>query len=115
MNDAIKLFGFPPTHFGLSLRRFLEAQPTASHPVPISTLRARLLGRAEAPAGASRLSPQERRTLPAQEVLEIITQTDDFKFNCNLVMIDFFLRHGILGPDHPEYEALTAAFAKLKA
>ena len=68
MNDAITLFGFPPTHFGLSLRRFLEAQPTASHPVPISTLRARLLGRAEAPAGASRLSPQERRTLPAQEV-----------------------------------------------
>ena len=68
MNNAITLFGFPPTHFGLSLRRFLEAQPTASHPVPISTLRARLLGRAEAPAGASRLSPQERRTLPAQEV-----------------------------------------------
>lgn len=53
--------------------------------------------------------------LPAQEVLDIITKTDDFKFNCNLVMIDFFLRHGILGPEHPEYEALTAAFAKLKA
>jgi len=53
--------------------------------------------------------------LPAHEVLDIITQTDDFKFNCNLVLIDFFLRHGILGPDHPEYEALSAAFAKLKA
>lgn len=45
--------------------------------------------------------------LPAGEVMEIIRTTDEFKFNCNLVLIDFFIRHGLLSPDdEPDYTAL---------
>lgn len=40
------------------------------------------------------------------EALDIVRTTDRFKFNCNLVVIDFALRHGLIGRDHPEYEAL---------
>jgi 8-oxo-dGTP pyrophosphatase MutT (NUDIX family) len=41
--------------------------------------------------------------MPALAVLERIRTTDDFKFNVNLVMLDFALRHGVLRPDDPEY------------
>ena len=29
-----------------------------------------------------------------------------FKFNCNLVLIDFFVRHGLIGPEDPDYVAI---------
>jgi hypothetical protein len=48
----------------------------------------------------------EFRLLPAAEVLRIVEATDDFKFNCNLVIIDFCIRHGVLPPEHPDYEAI---------
>ena len=44
--------------------------------------------------------------LSPEQVLEIVDTTDDFKFNCNLVIIDFCIRHGVLAPEHPDYEAL---------
>ena len=42
--------------------------------------------------------------LPAVEVMATVDASDDFKFNCNLVIIDFCIRHGILPPEHPDYE-----------
>jgi isopentenyldiphosphate isomerase len=45
--------------------------------------------------------------LPLPEVAERVRTTDDFKPNCALVIIDFLLRHGWIGPDHPEYLALN--------
>ena len=48
----------------------------------------------------------EFRLLPAAEVMEIVDTTFDFKFNCNLANIDFFIRHGVLAPEHPDYEAI---------
>jgi len=43
------------------------------------------------------------------EVLALIRDTDRFKFNCSTVLIDFFLRHGLLDPDRePDYAALAA-------
>lgn len=48
----------------------------------------------------------EFRLLPAADVMEIVDTSFDFKFNCNLVNIDFFIRHGILAPEHPDYEAI---------
>ncbi len=51
---------------------------------------------------------------PAAEVAKIVAETDNFKFNCNLVMIDFFLRHGVIGPNYPEYAALTEAMKEIK-
>jgi hypothetical protein len=41
--------------------------------------------------------------MPVETVIERIRTTDDFKFNVNLVILDFALRHGILQPDDPEY------------
>ncbi|WP_282607465.1 DUF4743 domain-containing protein [Pelagibius sp. Alg239-R121] len=40
---------------------------------------------------------------PLDQVIERIRETEDFKFNVNLVIIDFLLRHGYLGPDDPDY------------
>lgn len=48
----------------------------------------------------------EFRLLPAEQVMEIVDTTFDFKCNCNLVIIDFCIRHGILPPEHPNYEAI---------
>jgi len=40
---------------------------------------------------------------PIERVLETVRDTDDFKFNCSLVVIDYLIRHGLIEPDHPEY------------
>jgi 8-oxo-dGTP pyrophosphatase MutT (NUDIX family) len=46
--------------------------------------------------------------LPVQRVIEILRDTDDFKFNVNLVLIDFLIRHGLLDPDkEPDYAVLV--------
>ena len=41
--------------------------------------------------------------MPVEEVAERVRATDDFKFNVNLVIIDFLIRRGVIAPDHPEY------------
>jgi hypothetical protein len=41
--------------------------------------------------------------LPVEEVLGLVRDSDEFKLNCNLVLIDFFIRHGILNPEAPGY------------
>jgi Domain of unknown function (DUF4743) len=41
--------------------------------------------------------------MPASTVLERIRATNDFKFNVNLVVLDFAVRHGLLRPDDPEF------------
>jgi hypothetical protein len=41
--------------------------------------------------------------MPAETVLDRIRTTDDFKFNVNLVILDFAVRHGLLKPDEPGY------------
>jgi 8-oxo-dGTP pyrophosphatase MutT (NUDIX family) len=40
--------------------------------------------------------------LPLTKVLEIVKETEEFKFNVNLVILDFALRHGMLRPDDAE-------------
>ncbi len=41
--------------------------------------------------------------LPLVEVAELVESGFEFKFNCNLVIIDFLIRHGFLPPEHPDY------------
>ncbi|WP_462322459.1 DUF4743 domain-containing protein [Halochromatium sp.] len=41
--------------------------------------------------------------MPIDRVAEIVDNTDAFKLNCNLVIIDFLVRHGVLTPEHPDY------------
>jgi len=51
---------------------------------------------------------EEFRLLPIEEVAHIVRETDDFKLNCNLVIIDFLIRHGLLPPDHEDYLSLVS-------
>lgn len=44
---------------------------------------------------------------PIERVIETVRDTDEFKFNCALVVIDFLIRHGLIEADHPDYEALV--------
>jgi hypothetical protein len=44
---------------------------------------------------------------PIEKVAETVRDTRDFKFNCNLVIIDFLMRRGVLPPDHPDYLAIA--------
>ncbi len=45
---------------------------------------------------------------PVRRVLERVRDTDDVKFNVNLVLIDLFLREGLIDPDSPEGRELRA-------
>ncbi len=40
---------------------------------------------------------------PVEQVMEIVRETEAFKLNCNLVLIDFLIRHGLITPDEPDY------------
>jgi hypothetical protein len=46
--------------------------------------------------------------LPVREVAHLMATTTDYKENCNLVIIDFLIRHGYLTPDMPGYLQLLA-------
>lgn len=43
----------------------------------------------------------ERWTI--EQVMQTVRETEDFKLNCNLVIIDFLIRHGYITPDDPDY------------
>jgi len=43
------------------------------------------------------------------QVIDVVENTDEFKFNCGPVIIDFLIRHGYLGPDHPDFLAIIRA------
>jgi len=45
---------------------------------------------------------------PVDKVAARVRDTDDFKFNVNLVVIDFLVRHGILTPEDPDYLPICA-------
>jgi isopentenyldiphosphate isomerase len=45
---------------------------------------------------------------PFSHVLETIRDSDAFKFNVSLVILDFAIRHGFLQPDDPDYEEIAA-------
>jgi len=44
--------------------------------------------------------------LPIERVMDLVRNGDSFKPNCNLVLIDFFIRHGYLDPEGSDYRAL---------
>jgi 8-oxo-dGTP pyrophosphatase MutT (NUDIX family) len=45
---------------------------------------------------------------PAERVAATVRDTDDFKLNCNLVAIDFLIRHGVLDESDPDYLSIVA-------
>lgn len=52
--------------------------------------------------------------IPAKAIMKIIHDTNRFKFNCNVIMIDFLIRHGILTSDQEEYMALDEALSEIR-
>ena len=46
--------------------------------------------------------------MPVEDAFRIVRDTDEFKFNVNLVLIDLFLRHGLIDPDSSEGRQLRA-------
>ncbi len=40
---------------------------------------------------------------PIEKVIETLERSDAFKFNSGLVVIDFLVRRGLIGPDRPDY------------
>lgn len=43
------------------------------------------------------------------DVMQTVAFSDDYKTNCNLVLIEFFFRHGLLDPGAPGYLELLAS------
>jgi 8-oxo-dGTP pyrophosphatase MutT (NUDIX family) len=54
----------------------------------------------------------EFRLREAREVVEEVRRTDEFKFNVALVLIDFAIRRGLVGPDDPEYLDLVSGLRR---
>ena len=48
------------------------------------------------------------RRLPLAEVAALVRDTDAFKLNCNLTIIDFLVRHGFITPEEPDYLEILA-------
>lgn len=47
--------------------------------------------------------------MPVEEVLRLVRTTNRFKFNVNLVIIDFAIRHGLIRPDREkDFEAIVS-------
>ncbi len=46
---------------------------------------------------------EEFYLLDIEEVVDIVKNSDEFKLNCNLVIIDFLIRHGYIKPEDENY------------
>src|SRR6266851_4318410 len=49
----------------------------------------------------------EFHLMPVRDIVARVRDSDDFKFNVNLVIIDFALRNGLITPDEPDYLAIV--------
>ncbi len=58
---------------------------------------------------------EDFRLMPLEDVIATVRDTDDFKFNCSLVVIDFLMRHGYIEPDHPDYMDILHGLRALDA
>lgn len=50
---------------------------------------------------------------PIGRVFETVRDTTEFKYNCNLVLIDFFVRHGMFSADDPEFLPIVSGLKML--
>lgn len=51
---------------------------------------------------------------PARRVFKTVRDTTEFKYNCNLVLIDFFLRHGLMRADDPDFFAVVEGLRQVQ-
>ncbi len=130
MLDNMVAGGLP---YGISLEQNLlkECQEEASIPVALAS-KAELVGTvtysAEIPKGykpdtlfcydlelpadfiptCSDGEVEEFYLRSVESVMEVVEHSSEYKLNCNLVIIDFLLRHGYLEKDHKEYSELVS-------
>ncbi|KAK9811021.1 hypothetical protein WJX73_007075 [Symbiochloris irregularis] len=46
--------------------------------------------------------------MPIEKVASLISDTEEIKENCNIIILDFLIRHGLISPDQPGYLQLLA-------
>lgn len=46
---------------------------------------------------------EDFRLMTMDELSSCVQDTCDFKYNCSIVVIDFFIRHGYIKPNHKDY------------
>ena len=51
---------------------------------------------------------------PVERVYATVRDTNQFKYNCNLVLIDFFVRHGLLHADDTDYFAVVEGLHRMQ-
>ncbi|WP_343560963.1 DUF4743 domain-containing protein [Kiloniella sp. b19] len=51
----------------------------------------------------------------AEDVLENLRETEDFKYNVALVLLHFMIRHGVLSPDETGYTELVQGLSRIPA
>ena len=56
---------------------------------------------------------EEFMLLPIRRVMEIVHDSDQFKLNCNLVIVDFLVRHGLLGPEEDDYLEIVTGLRRV--
>ena len=44
---------------------------------------------------------------PIERVMETVRESDAFKFNCALVVVDFLVRRGYIAADDPDYSDIV--------
>jgi 8-oxo-dGTP pyrophosphatase MutT (NUDIX family) len=49
---------------------------------------------------------------PMAKVMDVVANTTEYKFNCNLVVIDFCVRHGLIGPEERDYVEIVRGLRK---
>ncbi len=54
---------------------------------------------------------EEFYLMPLHEIAALVRESDEFKLNCNLVIIDFLIRHGWLQPHEPDYVELASGLS----
>jgi hypothetical protein len=45
---------------------------------------------------------------------ETVRDSNQFKYNCNLVLIDFFVRHGLLSADDPDFAVIVTGLRQTR-
>jgi hypothetical protein len=50
--------------------------------------------------------------MPLEQLAGIVRDSEAFKSNCNLVIIDFLLRHGFITSEHKHYQGLIDGLNK---
>ena len=57
---------------------------------------------------------EDFQLMTVDQLIERVSTTDDFKFNCAMVVIDFLIRHGQIGPDQEDYLHLISGLHGLR-